>query len=174
MRDARAVMHAWIANYRFPLKSVVGKMFPTFPAHAQPVILRIWYEAHWHTLNKPFKYPSRLYAGPDSCVCHFPFDRCHHSPAATAPRKQKFWNTMEIMERKNGLVTRRPAVGVTLPMCSVSAFSLFFSTVKTHISQWMWLKEFYRYYYKEIFCPGKISQHGFYNLHPRSYDNSSS
>ena len=36
--DARAVMHAGIANLRFPLKSVVGK---TFPAHVQPTILRI-------------------------------------------------------------------------------------------------------------------------------------
>ena len=24
-----------------------GKTFPAFPAHAQPAILRIWYEAHW-------------------------------------------------------------------------------------------------------------------------------
>ena len=39
VRDARAVMQAEIANWRFPLKSVAGK---TFPAHAQPTILRIW------------------------------------------------------------------------------------------------------------------------------------
>ena len=36
-------MHAGIAKYRFPLKSVSGK---TFPAHAQPAILRIWWEAY--------------------------------------------------------------------------------------------------------------------------------
>ena len=30
----------------FPLKSVAGKTFPTFPAHAQLTILRIWQEAH--------------------------------------------------------------------------------------------------------------------------------
>ena len=28
-----------------------GKTFPAFPAHAQPVFLRIWQEAHGHTLN---------------------------------------------------------------------------------------------------------------------------
>ena len=38
----RAVKHAGIANSRFPLKSVVGKMFPEFPAHAWPAILCIW------------------------------------------------------------------------------------------------------------------------------------
>ena len=42
VRDARAVMHAGIANWRFPLTSVAGKTFPAFPAHAQPAILRIW------------------------------------------------------------------------------------------------------------------------------------
>ena len=42
----RAVMHAGIANKRFPFKSVAGKTFPPFPAHAQPSILRIWQEAH--------------------------------------------------------------------------------------------------------------------------------
>ena len=42
MRDARAVMHAGIANKRFPLKSVAGKTFPEFPVHAQPAIFRIW------------------------------------------------------------------------------------------------------------------------------------
>ena len=40
--DARAVMHVGIANQRFPLKSVARKTFPTFPAHAQPALLRIW------------------------------------------------------------------------------------------------------------------------------------
>ena len=33
--DARAVKHAGIANKRFYLKSVAGKTFPAFPAHAQ-------------------------------------------------------------------------------------------------------------------------------------------
>ena len=46
VRDARAVMHAGIANWRFHLNSVVGKTFPAFPAHAQPAILGIWQEAH--------------------------------------------------------------------------------------------------------------------------------
>ena len=46
VRDARAVMHAEIANKRFPLKLVAGKTFPAFPAHAQPTILRIFQEAH--------------------------------------------------------------------------------------------------------------------------------
>ena len=32
-------------GFPFP-KSVVGKMFPVFPAHAQPAILRIWKEVH--------------------------------------------------------------------------------------------------------------------------------
>ena len=41
-----AVMHAGIANYRFPLKSVAGKPFPAFLAHVQTAILRIWQEAH--------------------------------------------------------------------------------------------------------------------------------
>ena len=45
-RDSRAVMHAEIANWQFPVKSVVGKTFPAFRAHAQLAILRIWYEAH--------------------------------------------------------------------------------------------------------------------------------
>ena len=39
-------MHAGIVNWRFPLKSVVGKTLPAFPAHTQPAILRIWQEAH--------------------------------------------------------------------------------------------------------------------------------
>ena len=46
VRDSRAVMHAGVTNYRFHLKSVVGKTLPVFPAHAQPVILRIWSHAH--------------------------------------------------------------------------------------------------------------------------------
>ena len=28
------------------MKSVAGKTFPSFPAHAQPTILHIWQEAH--------------------------------------------------------------------------------------------------------------------------------
>ena len=40
--SVRAVMHARIANQRFPLKSVAGKTFPALPAYAQPAILRIW------------------------------------------------------------------------------------------------------------------------------------
>ena len=32
-------MHAGIADWLFPLKSVVGKAFPAFPAHAQLTIL---------------------------------------------------------------------------------------------------------------------------------------
>ena len=47
--DARAVMHAGIADKRFALKPVEGKTFPAFPAHAQPAILRIWQEAHIKT-----------------------------------------------------------------------------------------------------------------------------
>ena len=43
---ARAVMHSGIANQQFPLKSMAGKTIPTFPAHAQPAIIRIWQEAH--------------------------------------------------------------------------------------------------------------------------------
>ena len=38
VRHTRAVMPARIANQRFPLKSVVGKTFPAFAAHAQPAI----------------------------------------------------------------------------------------------------------------------------------------
>ena len=41
VRDARAVMHAGIANYRFPLL-LAGKMFLAFPAYPQPTILGIW------------------------------------------------------------------------------------------------------------------------------------
>ena len=44
--DARAVMHAWIANWRFPLKSAAGETFPAFPVHAQTTISRICQEAH--------------------------------------------------------------------------------------------------------------------------------
>ena len=33
---------AWIANFRFPLKSMAAKMFPALPAHEQPSILGIW------------------------------------------------------------------------------------------------------------------------------------
>ena len=39
------------ANWRFPLKLVVGKTFPAFLAHAQPAILRIWEEAHERSFN---------------------------------------------------------------------------------------------------------------------------
>ena len=42
VRDARAVMHAGIANYRFPLKLVAWNTFSAFPAYAQPAILGIW------------------------------------------------------------------------------------------------------------------------------------
>ena len=45
VRDARAVMHAGIANYLFPWKSVAGKT--AFPVHAQPAILLIWQEAYY-------------------------------------------------------------------------------------------------------------------------------
>ena len=45
------VMHAGIANLWFPLRSAVGKTFPVFPAHAQPAILRIWWEAHTSICN---------------------------------------------------------------------------------------------------------------------------
>ena len=38
VRHACAVMHVGIANWRFPLKSVAGKTFPTFPVHAQPTM----------------------------------------------------------------------------------------------------------------------------------------
>ena len=46
VRDARALIHAGIANLRFPLKSVAGKTFPAFPAHVQLAILRIWQDVH--------------------------------------------------------------------------------------------------------------------------------
>ena len=46
VRDARALMHVEIVNWRFPLKLVAGKTFPPFSAHAQPTILRIWQEVH--------------------------------------------------------------------------------------------------------------------------------
>ena len=42
VRDACAVMHAGIANQQFPFKSVAGKTFPAFLAHAQPAILCVW------------------------------------------------------------------------------------------------------------------------------------
>ena len=42
--DARAMIHAEIANNWFSLKSVAEKTFPAFPVHAQPAILRIWQE----------------------------------------------------------------------------------------------------------------------------------
>ena len=41
-RVARAVMHAGIANSRFPLKSVAGETVPIFPALVHSTILRIW------------------------------------------------------------------------------------------------------------------------------------
>ena len=44
-------MHAGIAKYWFPLKSVAGKMFPAFPVHAQPAIWGIWQEAHGNSLR---------------------------------------------------------------------------------------------------------------------------
>ena len=37
-RYTRAVMHAGMANWRFPLKSMAGKTFPAFPAHAERAI----------------------------------------------------------------------------------------------------------------------------------------
>ena len=47
VRDARALMHAGIANKWLPWKSVAGKMFPAFPAHALPAIVRTWKEDDW-------------------------------------------------------------------------------------------------------------------------------
>ena len=46
VRHARAVIHVGMVNQWFPLKSLLGKTFPVFPAHAQPAILRVWKEAH--------------------------------------------------------------------------------------------------------------------------------
>ena len=40
--DARVVIHAVIANYRFSLKLVVVKTFPAFPAYEQAANFRIW------------------------------------------------------------------------------------------------------------------------------------
>ena len=69
-RHARAVMHVGIANNLwFPLKSVAGKTFSAFPAHAQPTLLRIWQEAH---------------------VMTSPWDGMVHSPVL-------FWPTTEIV-----------------------------------------------------------------------------
>ena len=45
--DEGAVMHAVMYNKRFPSKSVVGKTFPTLPAHAQTTI----FEAHSDNLQ---------------------------------------------------------------------------------------------------------------------------
>ena len=41
----------------FLLKSVAGKTFPAFPAHAQPTISRIWQEAHHMTVPGVKKLP---------------------------------------------------------------------------------------------------------------------
>ena len=54
MHHGRCVTHVpWCMQgspyLRFPLKSVMGKTCPAFPAHAQPAILRIWQEAHFIT-----------------------------------------------------------------------------------------------------------------------------
>ena len=41
-------------RYRYPavsFKSVAGKTFPAFAAHAQPAILRIWWETHCQVLR---------------------------------------------------------------------------------------------------------------------------
>ena len=57
VRDVRSVIHAGIANYRFPFKSLAGKAFPALPAHAQPAILRIWHDAH----TAAFKWKRALY-----------------------------------------------------------------------------------------------------------------
>ena len=37
--EKQSAFFAWVSG---------GKTFPAFPAHAQPAILRIWQEAHWH------------------------------------------------------------------------------------------------------------------------------
>ena len=39
--------HAVAWKVASPFKSVAGKTFPAFPAHAQPAIVRIWLEAHY-------------------------------------------------------------------------------------------------------------------------------
>ena len=62
-RDARAVMHAGIANWRFPLKSVARKTFPTFPVHAQPAILRIWLDAHGAVIGATLLESINVYTG---------------------------------------------------------------------------------------------------------------
>ena len=38
---------------RDSLSEVAGKTFPAFPAHAQPTILRIWWETHNKQFSKP-------------------------------------------------------------------------------------------------------------------------
>ena len=77
VRHVRAVMHAEIAKWRFPLKSVVGKTFPAYPVHAQPAILCIWQDAH-STTYESTKHESRdhtisLHTAPFSIV-HTPIE----------------------------------------------------------------------------------------------------
>ena len=56
VRHARAVMHVGITKLWFPLKSVVGKTFPAFPACAQTALLRIWQEVHAGTPKGDFAF----------------------------------------------------------------------------------------------------------------------
>ena len=49
VRGVRAVMHARISNWRFPLMSAAGKTFPAFSARAQPAFVRICWEAHGYS-----------------------------------------------------------------------------------------------------------------------------
>ena len=59
------MMHAEIANYRFPVKSVAGETILEFPAHAQPAILRIWQGVRKFLL----KIWHELYAWQQRLVC---------------------------------------------------------------------------------------------------------
>ena len=68
MWTVRAVMHAGIANWRFPLKSVAGKTFPAFPAHAQPAIVRKMPIVDKH-INIWKQRNNSLHVANDICEC---------------------------------------------------------------------------------------------------------
>ena len=68
MTVARAVMLDGIANWWFPLKSVAGKTFLSFPAHAQLTILRIWQEAYG-TLVSSLWYFSVFHQSTEKVFC---------------------------------------------------------------------------------------------------------
>ena len=70
LRDARAVVHTGSLTGGLPWSRWRWETFPAFPAHAQPAILRFWWEAHGtiYTYQKHYVRVTLVSAWCNYCV----------------------------------------------------------------------------------------------------------